>query len=182
MVIFRNKTRLFRLRLKKLLKSITPEKGWGDLALPEAEKKALRQVIEQARDRKGGLVVLFEGESGAGKSMAAEVMAGELMGHLYRVDLSVVISKYIGETEKNLKQIFNAAEGGHAVLMFDEADALFGKRTEVKDSHDRHANLEASHLLQRMGAYPGLIILSRHSTSKLDPEVRRLLRFNVRFS
>src|SRR5206468_8822634 len=105
----------------------------------------------------------------AGKTKAAEVLAGELRLDLYRIDLSSVVSKYIGETEKNLRQVFDAAEDGGAILLFDEADALFGKRTDVKDSHDRYANIEVSYLLQRMEAHRGLAILTTNLKSALDP-------------
>src|SRR5207245_30617 len=107
-----------------------------------------------------GICVLFAGPSGTGKTTAAEVLAGALQLDLYRIDLSAVVSKYIGETEKNLRRIFDAAEQSGAILLFDEADALFGKRGEVKDSHDRYANIEVSYLLQRMETYPGLAILT----------------------
>jgi len=113
--------------------------------------------------------------------MAAEVVAGELLLDLYRVDLSGVVSKYIGETEKNLARVFDAADAGGAVLLFDEADALFGKRTEVRDSHDRYANIEVSYLLQRMETYRGLAILTSNMQSSLDPAFLRRLRFVVAF-
>ena len=112
--------------------------------------------------------------------MAAEVLASELALDLYRIDLSAVVSKYIGETEKNLRRVFDAAEGGGAVLLFDEADALFGKRSEVKDSHDRYANIEVSYLLQRMEAYRGLAILTTNREAALDSAFLRRLRFVVR--
>ena len=113
--------------------------------------------------------------------MAAEVLAGELRLDLYRIDLSSVVSKYIGETEKNLRRVFDAAEEGGAILLFDEADALFGKRSEVKDSHDRYANIEVSYLLQRMEAYRGLAILTTNLKNALDPAFLRRLRFIVPF-
>jgi SpoVK/Ycf46/Vps4 family AAA+-type ATPase len=113
--------------------------------------------------------------------MAAEVLARELRLDLYRIDLSQVVSKYIGETEKNLRRVFDAAEGGGAILLFDEADALFGKRSEVKDSHDRYANIEVSYLLQRMEAYRGLAILTTNVKNALDPAFLRRLRFVVSF-
>jgi SpoVK/Ycf46/Vps4 family AAA+-type ATPase len=128
-----------------------------------------------------GLSALFAGPSGTGKTLAAEVMAGELRLDLYRIDLSAVVSKYIGETEKNLKQVFDAAEEGGALLLFDEADALFGKRGEVKDSHDRYANIEVGYLLQRMEAYRGLAILTTNLKSSLDKAFQRRLRFSVNF-
>jgi SpoVK/Ycf46/Vps4 family AAA+-type ATPase len=113
--------------------------------------------------------------------MAAEVLALELRLDLYRIDLSAVVSKYIGETEKNLRRVFDAAEEGGAILLFDEADALFGKRSEVKDSHDRHANIEVSYLLQRMEAYRGLAILTTNLKDSLDGAFLRRLRFIVEF-
>jgi SpoVK/Ycf46/Vps4 family AAA+-type ATPase len=135
-----------------------------------------------AKGRRGlGVSALFVGESGTGKTMAAEVLARELALDLYRIDLSAVVSKYIGETEKNLKQVFDAAEEGGVLLLFDEADALFGKRSEVRDSHDRYANIEVSYLLQRMEAYQGLAILTTNSQSALDKAFQRRLRFTVSF-
>jgi SpoVK/Ycf46/Vps4 family AAA+-type ATPase len=113
--------------------------------------------------------------------MAAEVLANELQLDLYRIDLSQVMSKYIGETEKNLRRVFDSAEGGGAILLFDEADALFGKRSEVKDSHDRYANIEVSYLLQRMESYRGLAILTTNMKNSLDPAFMRRIRFIVQF-
>ncbi len=127
------------------------------------------------------MAALFAGPSGTGKTFAAEVLAADLRLDLHRVDLSQVVSKYIGETEKNLRRIFDAAEAGGAVLLFDEADALFGKRSEVKDSHDRYANIEVSYLLQRMEAYRGLAILTTNLKSALDSAFLRRLRFVVQF-
>jgi SpoVK/Ycf46/Vps4 family AAA+-type ATPase len=124
---------------------------------------------------------LFAGTSGTGKTMAAEVLAHTLRLDLYRIDLSQVVSKYIGETEKNLRKVFDAAEGGAAILLFDEADALFGKRSEVKDSHDRYANVEVSYLLQRMEAYRGLAILTTNMKAALDQAFLRRIRFVVQF-
>src|SRR6266581_6276215 len=123
-----------------------------------------------------GINALFAGESGTGKTMAAEVIANSL--HL---NLSAVVSKYIGETEKNLRRLFDAAEDGGAILFFDEADALFGKRSEVKDSHDRYANIEINYLLQRMESYGGLAILATNMRSALDSAFLRRLRFVVTF-
>jgi SpoVK/Ycf46/Vps4 family AAA+-type ATPase len=128
-----------------------------------------------------GVSALFAGDSGTGKTMAAEVIAAELRLNLYRIDLSAVVSKYIGETEKNLRRLFDSAENGGAILFFDEADALFGKRSEVKDSHDRYANIEINYLLQRMEAYRGLAILATNMKSALDPAFMRRLRFIVTF-
>jgi SpoVK/Ycf46/Vps4 family AAA+-type ATPase len=128
-----------------------------------------------------GISALFAGASGTGKTMAAEVLANELELDLYKIDLSQVVSKYIGETEKNLRRVFDAAEEGGAILLFDEADAIFGKRSEVKDSHDRYANIEVSYLLQRMEAYSGLAILTTNMKSSLDTAFLRRIRFVVHF-
>ena len=128
-----------------------------------------------------GINALFSGESGTGKTMAAEVIANALRLYLYRIDLSAVVSKYIGETEKNLRRLFDAAEDGGAILFFDEADALFGKRSEVKDSHDRYANIEINYLLQRIESYRGLSILATNMKSALDTAFLRRLRFIVTF-
>ena len=164
--------------------------------LPERQMQTLRQLASQVRYRmkvyetwgfsdKGrrglGVSSLFAGESGTGKTLAAEVLARELNLDLYRIDLSAVVSKYIGETEKNLKQVFDAAEEGGVLLLFDEADALFGKRSDVKDSHDRYANIEVSYLLQRMEAYQGLAILTTNLKSAIDKAFQRRLRFTVNF-
>jgi SpoVK/Ycf46/Vps4 family AAA+-type ATPase len=135
-----------------------------------------------AKGRRGlGVSALFAGESGTGKTLAAEVLAAELGLDLYRIDLSAVVSKYIGETEKNLRQVFDSAEEAGAVLLFDEADALFGKRSEVRDSHDRYANIEVGYLLQRMEAYQGLAILTTNLKSSLDRAFQRRLRFIAEF-
>jgi SpoVK/Ycf46/Vps4 family AAA+-type ATPase len=119
--------------------------------------------------------------SGTGKTLAAEVLGNTLRLDVYRIDLSAVVSKYIGETEKNLRRIFDGAEGSGAILLFDEADALFGKRSEVKDSHDRHANIEVSYLLQRMETYRGLAILTTNIQTGLDQAFIRRIRFIIKF-
>jgi hypothetical protein len=187
---------LVRPRLDDLAQRVEPRAGWDDLVLPEAQRALLRQLLAHVRHRlrvhdewgfaaksaRGlGVSALFAGESGTGKTMAAEVLARELGLDLYRIDLAAVVSKYIGETEKNLKRVFDAAEDGGAVLLFDEADALFGKRSEVKDSHDRYANIEVGYLLQRMEAYRGLAILTTNLKGALDPAFQRRLRFVVHF-
>ena len=178
-----------------LAQRIEPAATWDDLVLPPAQTQVLRQIAMHVRQRfkvyddwgfgaatRGlGVSALFAGVSGTGKTMAAEVLAAELRLDLYRIDLSQVVSKYIGETEKNLKRVFDAAEGGGVVLLFDEADALFGRRSEVKDSHDRYANIEVSYLLQRMEAYRGLAILTTNQRSALDNAFLRRLRFVVEF-
>ena len=182
--------------LDLLAQRLTPKATWDDLVLGDESAKLLRQIAAQVRDRyrvyedwgyarkmtRGlGINALFAGESGTGKTMAAEVIANELQLHLYRIDLSAVVSKYIGQTEKNLRQLFDAAEQGGAILFFDEADALFGKRSEVKDSHDRYANIEINYLLQRMESFSGLAILATNMKSALDAAFMRRLRFIVNF-
>ena len=182
--------------LGPLAQRIVTRAGWADLVVPAAQHHMLQQIVVHARHRltvlhdwgfagksaRGlGLAVLFSGESGTGKTLAAEVLAHELGLTLYRIDLSAVVSKYIGETEKNLRRVFDAAEDVGAVLLFDEADALFGKRSEVKDSHDRYANIEVSYLLQRMEAYHGLAILTTNHQAALDTAFQRRLRFVVHF-
>ncbi len=183
-------------RIDGLAQRIEPSYGWDDLILPEPQKAALHQIAAHLRYRptvyqrwgfatKGarglGISALFAGESGTGKTMAAEVLASELHLDLYRIDLSAVVSKYIGETEKNLARVFDAAEDSGIILLFDEADALFGKRSEVKDSHDRYANIEVSYLLQRMEAYRGLAILTSNQKAALDTAFHRRLRFVINF-
>jgi hypothetical protein len=185
-----------RTRLDDLAQRVKGQPTWDDLILPDAQKAALRQIAAHVRQRlqvhegwgfaaKGtrglGISALFHGESGTGKTMAAEIVASELHLDLYRIDLASTVSKYIGETEKNLNKIFEAAEEGGVVLLFDEADALFGKRSEVKDSRDRYANIEVGYLLQRVEAYRGLAILTTNSRSALDPAFTRRLRFVVQF-
>jgi hypothetical protein len=185
-----------RPRLDDLAERVESRAGWDDLVLPELQRELLRAIAAHvghrvhvherwgfaAKSRRGlAISTLFVGGSGTGKTMAAEVLAGELRLDLYRVDLSAVVSKYIGETEKNLRRVFDAAQEGGVILLFDEADALFGKRTEVKDSHDRHANIEVSYLLQRMESYRGLAILTTNFRSALDEAFLRRLRFVVEF-
>jgi SpoVK/Ycf46/Vps4 family AAA+-type ATPase len=140
-----------------------------------------REIVTEARRHKGGLGALFTGSSGAGKTVAAAAIARQLGRQLHVVDLSGVVSKYIGETEKNLNRIFDQAAVSDAVLLLDEADALFGKRSEVKDSHDRYANQEVSYLLQRIEAYAGLVILATNQQTNIDPAFLRRLRFIVDF-
>jgi hypothetical protein len=186
-----------RPRLDQLAQRLQPKATWDDLVLPAAEGDLLCQIAAQVGGRSQvyrawgfgrkmnrglGISALFAGDPGTGKTMAAEVIADQLRLNLYRIDLSAVVSKYIGETEKNLRRLFDAAEDGGAILFFDEADALFGKRSEVKDSHDRYANIEVNYLLQRMESYGGLAILATNMKSALDPAFLRRLRFVVNFS
>lgn len=185
-----------RPKLGDLAQRIEAAATWDDLVVPDLQRSILQEIAMHVRQRRQvyetwgfaskttrglGISALFVGVSGVGKTMAAEVLAGELRLDLYRIDLSAVVSKYIGETEKNLRRIFDAAEEGGAILLFDEADALFGKRSEVKDSHDRYANIEVSYLLQRMEAYQGLAILTSNMKDVLDTAFLRRLRFIVQF-
>ncbi|BAZ30188.1 AAA ATPase central domain-containing protein [Cylindrospermum sp. NIES-4074] len=185
-----------RPQLDNLAQRIDTTAQWTDLVLPERPVQVLKDIADQLQQRhkvyrnwgfakksgRGlGITALFYGDSGTGKTMAAELLANQFRLDLYRIDLSAVVSKYIGETEKNLARIFDAAETGGAILLFDEADALFGKRSEVKDSHDRHANVEVSYLLQRMEAYQGLAILTTNLKDALDNAFMRRIRFMVDF-
>ena len=185
-----------RPKLEGLAQRIDTSATWNDLVLSAQQLQILQDIATHLQQRakvyqewgfankssRGlGISALFYGESGTGKTMAAEVLANELHLDLYRIDLSAVVSKYIGETEKNLGRIFAAAETGGGILLFDEADALFGKRTEVQDSHDRHANVEVSYLLQRIEAYQGLAILTTNHKNALDSAFLRRIRFFVEF-
>jgi ATPase family associated with various cellular activities (AAA)/Winged helix domain, variant len=185
-----------RRSMEHSARRIVPKADWENLVLPEPQMRILRQIAAHLRQRvtvherwgfgarysRGlGLTALFSGASGTGKTMAAEVLARTLDLDLFQVDLAGLVSKYIGETEKNLKRVFDAAEDSGAILLFDEADALFGKRSEVKDSHDRYANLEVSYLLQRMEAYRGLAILTTNMRHAIDAAFLRRLRFVIEF-
>jgi len=185
-----------RPRLDMLAQRLDAKATWDDIVLPDEELTILHRIAGQVQQRslvydewgfrakmnRGlGINALFAGESGTGKTMAAEVIANDLRLNLYRIDLSAVVSKYIGETEKNLRRLFDAAEDGGAILFFDEADALFGKRSEVKDSHDRYANIEINYLLQRIESYRGLAILATNMKNALDNAFMRRLRFIVNF-
>ena len=185
-----------RAGMEQLAHRIDAKATWEQLVLPPEQKTLLHQITDQVAYRNRvyedwgfreqmnrglGINALFCGESGTGKTMAAEVIANALELDLYRIDLSSVVSKYIGETEKNLRKLFDAAEDSGAILFFDEADALFGKRSEVKDSHDRYANIEINYLLQRMDAYRGLAILASNMKTSLDKAFVRRLRFIVDF-
>jgi len=182
--------------LRRLTQKIQPKYTWGDIILPPDQKAQLREMCyylkyrplvygEWGFERKlslgKGLNALFSGPSGTGKTMAAEIMANELQLDLYKIDLSQVVSKYIGETEKNLNQIFTEAQTSNAILFFDEADALFGKRSEVKDAHDRYANIEIGYLLQKMEEYEGITILATNLRKNMDEAFVRRLRFSVEF-
>jgi SpoVK/Ycf46/Vps4 family AAA+-type ATPase len=165
-----------------LARRITVRATRAKQVLSARQLTALRKIIAQIRRcPRGGCRVLFTGLSGTGKTMAAQLLAQELQLDAYRVDLAAVVTKYIGETEKNLTRLFDAAEASNVILLFDEADALFGKRSEVGDSHDRYANLESSYLLQRMENHGGIVILATNSKANLDAAFPRRLRFVVEF-
>jgi hypothetical protein len=185
-----------RPRLDALAQRLEVKANWDRFVLPDNELQQLKLIADHVRTRNTvyedwgfaqsmnrglGINALFAGESGTGKTMAAEVIANELRLDLYRIDLANVVSKYIGETEKNLRKIFDAAEDGGMILFFDEADALFGKRSEVKDSHDRYANIEINYLLQRIESFRGLAILASNLKTSLDSAFVRRLRFIINF-
>jgi len=184
------------IELETLAARVTPRHRWADLVLPDDTLQQLHEICERVAQREtvveswgfghrlargGGVNALFSGPSGTGKTMAAEVMAGTLGVDLFRVDLAGVVSKYIGETEKNLDRVFTAAERANGIVFFDEADALFGKRSEVHDSHDRYANIEISYLLQKMEQFDGIAILATNLRGNLDDAFVRRLAFSVHF-
>jgi len=182
--------------LGALAHKLEPRYTWEDIVLPEDALAQLREICQRVAHRHRvlgewgfdaklslgkGVNALFTGPSGTGKTMAAEIIANELELDLYRIDLAGIVSKYIGETEKNLDRVFGAAESGNGILFFDEADALFGKRSEVRDSHDRYANIEISYLLQKMEEYDGIAILATNLRQNLDEAFMRRLAFAVHF-
>ena len=182
--------------LESLSRRVEPAVGWDDLVLTDPVAAQLRELAARARHREKvltewrmrpgggrgtGVTALFAGDSGTGKTMSAEVIAGELGLDLYRVDLATVVDKYVGETEKNLEKIFTEAAGVNGVLLFDEADAVFGKRSEVRDAHDRYANIESAYLLQRMETFDGLAILSTNLRANIDEAFTRRLDCIVDF-
>ena len=183
-------------QLGQLARRVEPRHGWDDLILPDDRMAQLYELCDQFKyrhvvydewgfgrraSRGRGLSVLFAGPSGTGKTMAAEIIAKELALELYKIDLSGVVSKYIGETEKNMERIFNLARDSNAILLFDEADALFGKRSETKDAHDRYANIEVSYLLQKIEEYDGVVILTSNLRQNLDEAFLRRLQFTIEF-
>ena len=185
-----------RSQLEGFAKRVDSHITWDDLVFSEAITDSLKQIVAQVRQRatvydkwemasssrRGlGITAMFHGVSGTGKTTAAELLAHDLGLDLYRIDLSAIVSKYIGETEKNLAKIFTAAEAAGAILQFDEADAIIGKRSSVKDARDRYANMEVSYLLQRMEVYPGLAILTTNLPDALDAAFLRRIRFSIRF-
>jgi SpoVK/Ycf46/Vps4 family AAA+-type ATPase len=184
------------LKLGPLVQRVTPASSWSDLVLPGDKEEQLRDICERVRrheqvhelwgfSRKSargrGVSALFHGPPGTGKTIAAEVVAGDLGLELFKVELSGVVSKYIGETEKNLELVFEHARAANAVLFFDEADALFGKRTEVSDARDRYANLETSYLLQKMDEYEGIVVMASNFRDNLDDAFTRRLQYVLEF-
>ncbi|MEM7346934.1 MAG: ATP-binding protein, partial [Chloroflexota bacterium] len=182
--------------LIKFAKKLTPRYHWKDIVLPDDQLMMLEEMVAMVRNRpvvlgewgarqklvsSAGITALFSGSSGTGKTMAAEVIALDLGFDLYKINLASVVSKYIGETEKNLEQVFNEAERSNGILFFDEADALFGKRSEVRDAHDRYANIEISYLLQRMEVYDGITILATNLQANLDEAFTRRIHFIIKF-
>jgi hypothetical protein len=182
--------------LERLARRIEPAVSWYDIVLPDKALRQLRELTTRARNRElvlsewrmrpgggrgTGVTALFAGDSGTGKTMAAEVIAGDLGLDLYTVNLATVVDKYIGETEKNLERIFTEASRVSAVLLFDEADAIFGKRSEVRDAHDRYANIESAYLLQRMETFDGLAVLATNLRANLDDAFTRRLDMVVDF-
>ena len=175
---------------------IKPKRLWDEVILPPEQKELLRNACNQVKFRHvvygewgfekklsygKGVSILFAGPPGTGKTMSAEVVAKELMLEIYKIDLSQVISKYIGETEKNLHEIFHEAQFSNAILFFDEADALFGKRSEVKDSHDKYANIETAYLLQKIEEYAGITILATNFSQNIDDAFMRRLNYVIKF-
>jgi SpoVK/Ycf46/Vps4 family AAA+-type ATPase len=163
----------------------TTNLSWNDLTLHTETLQQVNEIKKQLKTlssaKAGGQIVLFHGPAGTGKTLTAALLGKEFNKPVYRVDLSKVVSKYIGETEKNLNAVFADAENAGAILFFDEADALFGKRTEVKDAHDRFANIEVSYLLQKIETHPGLTILAANKKSNIDDAFIRRLRFIIDF-
>jgi SpoVK/Ycf46/Vps4 family AAA+-type ATPase len=182
--------------LNTLAHKIQPKYHWDDIILPKDQMEQLREIcsyvkhyhtvyshwgFEHKLSLGKGLNVLFAGPSGTGKTMAAEIIACELGLELYKIDLSAIVSKYIGETEKNLDRIFQEGQTSNAILFFDEADAIFGKRSEVRDSHDRYANIEIAYLLQKMDEYEGVVILATNLRKNMDEAFSRRMHFAVEF-
>jgi SpoVK/Ycf46/Vps4 family AAA+-type ATPase len=185
-----------QLRLNRLAQHIEAKASWDDVELPEETRRLFEEICEQAEQRKqtreaqgyrhkmsrgSGIKLLFYGDNSSSKLIAAEAMAQCLQIPLYRVDLSALVNKYIGEIEKNLRRVFNAAENAGVILFFDEADALFGKRSEVKDSHDRYANIEINYLSRRMEAFCGLVILAAKKKTAFDEAALQRMHWIVNF-
>jgi len=186
--------RLVSGRLEKLARRVRPTRSWDDLVLSPDRLILLRSIVDRYRHStqvfeewgftatpSRGLVALFSGPSGTGKTMATEIVAGVLGLDVFKLDLSAVVSKYIGETEKNLEEVFDAASAGNLLLFFDEADSLFGKRSEVKDARDRYANIEVSYLLQRLEAYDGLVVMATNFERNVDEAFLRRIHTRIEF-
>ncbi len=186
--------RLAAGHISELAPRIRPSRTWADLVLDLDRTQRLREVVARCRHKRtvfgewgfsaqpsGGVVALFSGPSGTGKTLAAEIIAGELSLDLYKIDLAALVSKWVGETEKNLAQVFSAAEASNVALFFDEADAIFGKRSEVSDAHDRYANIEVAYLLQRLERYEGLVVLASNLAMNIDPAFLRRVHVRVDF-
>ena len=182
--------------LEQIAQRMNAKADWKQLHLPHEQVTLLHQITDHVKQRNRiiegfglpgrmkrgvGISALFAGKSGTGKTLAAQVIANDLKHDLYRIDLSAVIGKYIGETEKNLDRLFDAADDSNAILLCDEADALFEKRSDVKDATDRYANMPIAYLLQRIESYQGLVILSTNSKESLDKAIMRRIRFIVDF-
>ena len=181
-------------RLEQLARRIRPTRTWDDIVLDDEQLQQIRSVVARYRfaqkvygewgftaQPSTGIVALFAGASGTGKTLAAEIVAGTLDLDVFKLDLSSVVSKYIGETEKNLEEVFDAASAGNLVLFFDEADSLFGKRSEVSDAHDRYANIEVSYLLQKLETYEGLVLLATNFEKNIDEAFMRRIHVRVEF-
>jgi SpoVK/Ycf46/Vps4 family AAA+-type ATPase len=186
--------RLAAGRIDQLALKVRPTRRWPDLVLPADRLAQVREVAVRYRHRElvfgtwrfsaqpsAGVIALFAGPSGTGKTLAAEIIAGDLGLDLYKVDLANLVSKYIGETEKNLSQVFDAAEASNVVLFFDEADALLGKRSEVSDAHDRYANIEVAYLLQRLERHNGLVVLATNLPKNIDAAFARRIHVSIDF-
>lgn len=186
--------RLASGELDRLAVRIRPRRRWDELVLPDEQLGMVRDVVDRYRHRSqvyggwgfapvpsAGVVAMFAGPPGTGKTLSAEIIAGELGLDLFRIDLAALVSKYVGETEKNLEKVFRAAEGGTMVLLFDEADAVFGKRSEVSDANDRYANVETSYLLQRLETYDGVVVLTTNYASNIDEAFLRRIHVAVEF-
>jgi SpoVK/Ycf46/Vps4 family AAA+-type ATPase len=183
-------------RMSIYARKVTPHYVWKDIVLPEDKLRQLKEICSYIKhkhivyfawgfDKKlalgKGLNILFSGPSGTGKTMAADVIANEFNLDMYKIDLSSIVSKYIGETEKNLERIFNETSSGNMILFFDEADALFGKRSEVRDAHDRYANIEINYLLQKMEEHDGIVILATNLSKNIDEAFLRRMHFTIEF-
>jgi AAA+ superfamily predicted ATPase len=183
-------------KISTLAHRVTPVYRWDDIVLPPNKKSQLKEILNHIKHRNTvyldwgfeqklslgkGLNILFAGESGTGKTMAAEIIANELQLDLFKIDLSSIVSKYIGETEKNIDRIFKEAEAGNAVLFFDEADAIFGKRSEIKDSHDRYSNIEVNYLLQKLEDHREIVILASNLVRNIDSAFVRRMQFWIEF-